>query len=67
MSLRVQRGTGSRINKLLFGFVAVFALIAQPMYGLVASQVASALGSVIEINTVAELKDAITNQADGQT
>ena len=42
MSLRVQRGTGSRINKLLFGFVAVFALIAQPMYGLVASQVAEA-------------------------
>ena len=67
MSLRVQRGTGSRINKLLFGFVAVFALIAQPMYGLVASQVANALGGTVTISSVTELRDAIKNQQDGQT
>lgn len=68
MALQIRSGKKTKfINKLITIPVLMLALVAQPMYGLVASQVASALGSVIEINTVAELKDAITNQADGQT
>ncbi len=47
------------MNKLLFSFAAVFALIAQPMYGLVASQVANAASSTCEANTEQSLNDCI--------
>ena len=40
-------------NKLIFSVVAVFALVAQPMYGLVASQVASAVSATV--NSQSEL------------
>ena len=55
-------------SKQLATFVAVFALLAQPMYGLVASRIASAApGDIISISNSADLRNAIINQEAGQT
>lgn len=66
MRMHVRRGTKAHINKLLFTGMAVFALLVQPAYAFVASQVAAA-AAPISISNAAELRDAIRNQADGQT
>ncbi len=47
--------------KLLFTSLAVFALVAQPLYGFVASQVANAMTAAV--TTQQELKDAVANTA----
>ena len=52
-------------SKQLATFVAVFALLAQPMYGLVTNRVANAIAPISIANAV-QLCDAIKNQADGQ-
>lgn len=51
MSLQVQRGTKLNIKKLLFSFAAVFALVAQPMYGVVASYIANAASDTTTVRT----------------
>lgn len=65
MGLQIK--SASKKSNLVISLVAVFALVAQPMYGLVASRVANALGSTVTIYSGTELRDAIKNQQDGQT
>ncbi len=63
MGLRIQ---SKRFGKRIATLVAVFALVAQPLYAVAASQIAHAVDGIVITNT-AELRSAIENQADGQT
>lgn len=56
-----------RISGKIVTLIAAFALIAQPMHGLVTNHVANALGETIGITNAAELRNAIEAQDDGQT
>ena len=51
-----------RKNNLIISLIAVFALVMQPMYGLVASQVANAVSG-----TDVELQKAVDSAAPGST
>jgi len=63
MGLKIRpRRFGSTIAKM----VAVVALVVQPLYTVVVSQIAAADSGTI-ITNVSELRSAIENQADGQT
>ena len=57
MGLHIRRGFFAKYSKHITAAVAIFALVAQPMYGLVASQVANALTATV--TTQQELKDAV--------
>lgn len=66
MGLHIKRGITSKYKRIIAASVAAFALIAQP---LLSSNIPSAFAdsAVVSISTVAELRSAIENQADGQT
>lgn len=66
MRMHVRRGTKAHVNKLLFTGLAVLALLVQPMYGLVASKVASALAATVSSQSelVAKIADISIDTID---
>lgn len=60
MALKLRRTSASRV-RLLSTLIAVFALLAQPMYGFVASQVANAA----TLGTISGVDASYTNGAEG--
>lgn len=66
MGLQVKRSSKLGLH-LILTLTAAFALIVQPMYGLVANQIASAAtqdGHTWRINTEQELREALANTKD---
>src|SRR3990167_4984932 len=67
MALQLRRSTSMRV-RLMTTLIAAFALIAQPMYGLVASQVANAASANIDNVVLSPLTATInTNEVRGFT